>query len=89
MLVITWPDRGRKVSYGCNIFRGFDKFIGTLWGIDSGETISSYVGRTQYESRLYRAIDWCAWVLLGEHDHCLNSIDFQYVTDEMNKNATR
>jgi hypothetical protein len=43
---MNWPNRGRKRGYFINILVGIDQGIGTLFGIDADETISSYTGRS-------------------------------------------
>ena len=76
---ITWPDRGRKLGYWLNIALGADQGMGTLFGIDADESISSYVGRTGMGSRLQQLIDWVFLKLADEQEHCLNSIEKRFV----------
>ena len=77
--MMDWPDRGRKRGYWINILVAIDQGIGTLIGIDADETISSYVGRTHYGDWQMRLIDTIFKVLTGEHDHCLNNIEREYL----------
>jgi hypothetical protein len=74
-MTITWPDRGRKRSYWRNILVGVDQGIGTWWGIDCDETVSSYIGRTAYDSWRRKLIDWIFLKITGEKNHCLNNIE--------------
>lgn len=64
------PDRGRKCPYGLNILIGLDQFVGTLWGIDSDETISSWTGKHRPGSWLETLINWLFYRLTGEQNHC-------------------
>lgn len=66
-------------SYFQNILCGFDQFIGTFFGIDADETISSYVGRKYHGKWQERTIDWLFLRLTGERDHCLNAIEKQFL----------
>jgi len=76
---MKWPDRGRKRDYWLNIALGIDQGMGTWFGIDADESISSYVGRTAMGSWRQKSIDWAFYRLAGEYNHCFNSIEFQFV----------
>lgn len=78
-MIIKWPDRGRRRSYWKNIFVGLDQGIGTWFGIDADETISSYVGRNYYNKWQMKAIDWLFKFILNEDNHCLNNIEQRYL----------
>ena len=65
------PNRGRKRGYWLNILVGLDQFVGTLWGIDADETISSYVGRKHPHSYKEAFINW----LFSNPNHCKESIE--------------
>lgn len=66
----------KKRGYWQNILVGLDQFVGTLFGIDADETISSYVGRNYPGSCCERFINW----LFQDPNHCRNSIEL----DELN-----
>ena len=70
-----WPDRGRKTSYWFNILIGVDQSIGTLFGIDADETISSYLGRVHPNSKRAKFVDWLFYIATGERNHCINTIE--------------
>jgi len=72
---MTWPNRGRRREYYVNIALGIDQGIGTWFGIDADESISSYVGRTAMGSRRQKVIDWIFNKLNGEENHCFNNIE--------------
>lgn len=63
-----------KRSYWKNILVGLDQFIGTLFGIDADETISSYVGRNYPGSWKEKALDF----VFGK-GHCQASIEWDEV----------
>lgn len=65
------PDRGRKTNYFKNILIGFDQFIGTIFGIDADETISSYIGTHHSGSKKEKFINW----IFNDKYHCVNSIE--------------
>lgn len=72
---MNWPNRGRLRGYWLNILVGLDQSIGTLFGIDADETISSYIGRKHPGDWQERVINWIFKTLTGEEDHCKNSIE--------------
>jgi hypothetical protein len=72
----------RTRPYFTNILVGLDQFVGTLFGIDADETISSYCGRTKMGRWQQRLIDWIFLQLTGEQDHCLNNIEKQFLGDK-------
>ena len=74
-MMITWPDRGRKRGYFENILLGIDQGMGTWWGIDADESISSYLGREKYHSWQREFIDWLFLKVRGEKNHCLGNIE--------------
>ena len=65
------PDRGRKRGYIKNILVGWDQSLGTWWGIDADETISSYVGQHHPHSYKEAFINW----LFNNPNHCKNNIE--------------
>ena len=69
----------RKRPYWRNILVGLDQFVGTLFGIDADETISSYVGRNYHGRWQERCIDWLFLHLTGERNHCINNIEKDYL----------
>ena len=84
--MIAWlklPDRGRQRGYWHNVLMGIDQGIGTWFGIDADETISSYIGRNCYGRWQQRLIDWVFYRVTGQRDHCLKSIEKRF----LNKSA--
>ena len=73
------PDRGRKRGYFKNIALALDQSAGSLFGIDADESISSYCGRNHMGQWQQICIDWLALHLCNESNHCLNSIEKQYL----------
>jgi len=69
------PNRGRKRSYFMNIALGFDQFIGTLFGIDCDESISSWCGRNKDGKWQQIWIDWLFLKLFNQYDHCYYSME--------------
>lgn len=69
----------RQRSYWLNILVGIDQGVGTLFGIDADETISSYVSRNYHGKWPERVIDWIFLHLTGERNHCLNNIEREYL----------
>lgn len=65
----------RKRSYWLNILVGLDQFVGTLFGIDADETISSYVGRTYPGRWQEKFINW----LFRDPNHCRANIEWDEI----------
>lgn len=68
------PDRGRKRGYWHNVLMGIDQGVGTWFGIDADETISSYIGRTHAGTWQETVINWIMYHVTGKTNHCKNSI---------------
>jgi len=64
-----------KRSYWKNILVGLDQFVGTIFGIDADETISSYVGRRHPGTRRERFLNW----LFNDPNHCRDNIEWDEV----------
>jgi hypothetical protein len=74
MKVTFWPDRGRNRSYWKNILVGADQSLGTIFGIDSDETISSWCGRNKAGKWQEKAINW----LFNDPTHCRDNIEVKH-----------
>jgi hypothetical protein len=73
------PDRGRRRGYFINILLGWDQQIGTYFGIDADESISSYVGRNYHGKWQERVIDWIFLHVANESGHCANNIEKEFL----------
>lgn len=60
-----------KRGYWKNILVGLDQFVGTLFGIDADETISSHVGKNYHGKWQEKIINW----IFQDPDHCKNSME--------------
>ena len=58
-----------------HILIGLDQGVGTLFGIDADETISSYLGREHPLSWRTKFVDWLWYIGTGERNHCINSVE--------------
>ena len=77
-----------KRPYWKNVLVAIDCLLGAIGGINASgglfgfrncEMISSFVGRNYHLKWQEKAIDWIFLHLTGEKDHCLNSIEKDYV----------
>jgi len=64
-------------KYFFNILVGLDQFVGTLFGINADETISSYVGRKYPGSYREKIINF----LFNDPTHCQKSIEWGETND--------
>lgn len=72
--ILLWIDQGGNVWAGPLLNRLHKT---DLYG-DPDEVISSVLGKLQQagqDTRLRRFVDWCALKLVGQHNHCQESIE--------------
>jgi hypothetical protein len=64
-----------KRPYFQNVLVGLDQFVGTLFGIDADETISSFVGRNYPGTWKEKLINW----VFQDPNHCQNNIEWDEI----------
>ena len=68
-----------KRGYWKNILVGIDQSIGTIFGIDADETISSFVGRNYPGKWQEKTINHIFYTLTGEENHCKENIEPRFL----------
>jgi hypothetical protein len=71
-------------QYLYNLGLGLDQFVNVLLLGDPDESLSGRIGRAILSNRpkfwvvpMAHALDWLAFNLAGEKDHCLNAIEHE------------